>query len=199
LFTYQYDPIRILETNSTYIPENTDSDDEEIIANEKEIATAGSGVDNIDITVGEDEEKFEEDSNSNSSEENQDSIEDLAGDEDIDKWKEIVKDNDTVSDQNDNNNNDIEENHDSADIESSVDELESTDNINSDITIEEPDDKADVVIDDVVVVEEDAGIKDEDKNLLELSFDGISLLAEHFLTSREIEMHSELLEKDLSL
>jgi len=165
LFTYQYDPIKIFEANSTYVPpvEDDEDDTDEIIEIVEDTWT------NITEIL----------SGTNTTNTNNDD------DDELDKWTNIINNNNTDNNTDDNENNDTDNNtnddHNSADSDD-TDEDVITDTDNDIVIIIDP-------------IEENEN--KEDPRLLDLDFDGVKLLAEHFVTLWDIEMRSELKERNL--
>ena len=182
LFTYQYDPIRIFESNSTYVFTPEDEEDKNIKENNEE---------NFDET-----EETEEDSLW---------LEDLEkdiSDSEIDKWNEVINNNTDSNNHNSaedsNNKSDnisneisgsiIEEDVEEENIEEDVEE-ENIEEENTEESLEEENIEEDIE-------EENT---EEDPYLLELDFEWITPLAEHFTKLWDIEIRSELKERSLLL
>ena len=193
LFTHQYDPIKIFESNSTYVPETENKiekkEDKKESKKTEEIIEAKNNDNKLKI---DDMKKMLIDNNKD--EKKEDKKEDkkennlINKDNNIVKWKKII-----VDDSNHDAPYIVDEKIDDTIKEENtiIDNIEVDDNINDVIDTEEK---------EVVVIVDGIGdVEEEDKNLLELDFDWINLLAQHFLSLREVEMHSELIEKNLAV
>ncbi len=175
LFTYQYDPIKIFESNSTYtLPVEPEVEEEVVEITTGEVLTdTWTTIQDILSWINEDTNN---DNNTNSNTED--------NDEEIDRWNQII------------NNND--EDHNSADDSQNNTNIVEGDN--TEIAI----DPIEEVIENEISENEDTNIivnleDEEDKFLIDLDFDWVKLLAEHFTTLWDIEMRSELKERNLML
>jgi len=178
LFTHQYDPIKIFESNSTYMPEAQDKEEtEEDKIEDEDVILQTNTWD--DLKIDEIKELIITD-------DKEDNNKIVVEDKNIDKWQEVITDND--------------DSHNSPSVDNKKEDETINETNNPDIIIDTEEKEVIVIKEDINDVNDTNDAEEyEDKNLLELSFDWINLLAKHFLSLREVEMRSELLEKDLSV
>lgn len=201
LFTYQYDPIRIFEANSVYVDHQKDESE--------------------NINIDENKEDWEIESDN----ENKDTIwlEDLEKDiseGEIDKWKDVInnnnadKDNHNSAEDWDENSNKVIDKKEEVDLkeenkQDDFDNINENDSIKDDYTKNDEQKNVEKEIeqdsnqDNVWEIEDQTTNenleKEDDPLLLELDLDDLYPLVEHFTKLWDIEMRSELKEKNLLL
>lgn len=174
LFSHQYDPIKIFESNSTY----QEVEEEEDSTQESEINESNNPSD-LENT----EDTNTESQNDNTTIDIPEPTTNPQEEDQIDKWNEVI------------NNN---ESHNSAQEDLSTDS--NTDLNNTESQDESSDVQKPVVPEDLNTVDDDyTQDNEEDPRLIELDFDWVKPLAEHFTKLRDIELRSELNERSLML
>lgn len=247
LFSYQYDPIRLFEANSTYThwwADDVDDWSNTDTSNDNDNDAIDDNSDNIDDTEN------NNDGNDNADDSNPDDAEDTI--DTVDKWKDIIDDkedldNDTEDGTSDDNtvdniqdkwNDIIEDNNDATEViddiadidENSDDNTDSSDITNNEDNawLEDTGDTNNITDTDGVVdtsnewtnndnsvstdntnnedntwlenTDTDIGVDiDDNEYLLDLDFDWVSTLAEHFVSQWDVEMRSELKDRNLLL
>jgi len=195
LFTYQYDPIRIFEANSVYVDSQEDESEDINIDDNKEIWEIESDNENKDSIWLEDLEKdisegeidkWKDVINNNADKENHNSAEgwDENSNQAIEKEQEITPKEENKKDNFDNiNENDSTKDDEQKDVEKEIEQDSNQDNLWE--------------IEDQITDENLE--KEDDPLLLELDIDDLDPLVEHFTKLWDIEMRSELKEKNLLL
>ena len=250
LFSYQYDPIRLFESNSTYVHPWADDpvDNNNWWDDDQNNNDWDNSADDNDVDDSSNNDTIDSNGDDTTNDDNTDGIDNSSWgdgwDDTVDKWKDVIDDSetddniwdntdDTTNDDTiDNNLDDIEDKWkdiiDDGEIDDNNDWVETdktddatdddatdSDSDNTDQTenpIDDSSDNTDINQDDQSWDTDTTDNSDttqdtdnqtpetiDDKYLLELDFDWVSTLAEHLTNLWDVEMRSELKERNLLL